>query len=321
MSLEYRDYMREGGPTGRPGGPSTWSVVTWLIVINTAIFLVHHLFFYRTVPAPDGGSVARSQLDFLTLSIEGLRSFQVWSPLTYQFIHASFLHLLGNMLMLYFLGNLLLSGVGPRHFLKVYLLGGLAGGAVQLIFNLAVGVDGYIQGASGAVFAVVVGAATLTPNMPLQLLFIPIRLTLKHVVIVLIAVDALSLLGGRILPNQSGEQTAVFAHAGGMLLGWLYIRFWFTRTSPSRGRARPSRPKKRGFFGIRILRDGEESDPGEPTGKGSSPAAKSKPFVTDDVDAILDKINEHGFQSLTDEERRILEKSSKKLSKRIDRGS
>lgn len=306
MSIYDRDYIRNQDHPGRPGGPRTWGVVTWLLAINVAVFLLNNLFFYSR------------DRDLFGLSIEALGAFRLWTPLTYQFVHASPWHLLGNMLGLFFLGRMLLDLTGPRQVLSVYLLGGFAGGFLQLLYNGIFGPDAIIIGASASVLAIVIAVATLIPHRSIQMLLffiIPVTLTLKQVAYLIVAVNVFTFLFSIGAPESDG--IAVMAHFGGMLLGWAFVRYGFHQ---SRGRSRPARvrtarPPMKERFGIRVIRNGEGSD----LDIQAADSQSRKPFVTSDVDAILDKINEHGFQSLSDDERRTLELSSRKLSERIDR--
>lgn len=296
MSSYDRDYMRHE-PRRGPTGPSTWSVVTWLLVINVAVYLVNNLLFFNP------------NRDWFGLSLEALASGRIWTLLTYQFIHANLWHLLANLLALFFLGRLLLSLVGPGHVLRLYLIGGLVGGAFQLAWNAVFG-DAIIVGASGSVMAIVIAATTLVPHQRIRLMLffvIPIDLSMRQIAWILVAVNAVTLLLSFGAPEK--DAVAAMAHFGGMFFGWLYIRRRW-HEAPAR-----SPRSKRSGFGVRILRD----DPPKPASPPApKPAGKKAPFVTSDVDAILDKINEQGFQSLNEEEHRILQESSGKISRRID---
>ena len=288
MSIYSRDYMRDGS-SQRPGSPATWNGVTWLLVINAAVFLVNLI------------SVGKLG-SYLGLTVDSLRSFWLWTPITYQFTHFGLFHFAGNMLGLFFIGRLLLGIIGPLRLLRVYLLGGLAGGFLEILFHLAIGKGGLVIGASGAVLSILAAAATILPHQRFQLLLffiIPISMTLRTVLWLSIGFNVVTLI--MVLTDQGGG-IAVMAHFGGMLFGWLYIKYWYERDDGAS-------MKKR--FPIRILRD---SDPAPRARKPK----KKKAFVSSDVDAILDKINEQGFQSLSDEEKKLLEKSSERLSKRIE---
>lgn len=280
--------MRDGS-SQRPGSPATWNGVTWLLVINAAVFLVNLI------------SVGKLG-SYLGLTVDSLRSFWLWTPITYQFTHFGLFHFAGNMLGLFFIGRLLLGIIGPLRLLRVYLLGGLAGGFLEILFHLAIGKGGLVIGASGAVLSILAAAATILPHQRFQLLLffiIPISMTLRTVLWLSIGFNVVTLI--MVLTDQGGG-IAVMAHFGGMLFGWLYIQYWYERDDGAS-------MKKR--FPIRILRD---SDPAPRARKPK----KKKAFVSSDVDAILDKINEQGFQSLSDEEKKLLEKSSERLSKRIE---
>lgn len=290
--------MKEDGPGGIVG-PSGWSVITWLLVVNVAVFLVQMLF-----PAINDLPLA--------LSLEALGDFKIWTFFTYQFAHYTILHILCNMIGLYFLGKMLLNLVGAKNVLTIYLLGGVVGAIFQLLFALVTQEDAMVVGASASVLAIILAVATLIPHQSIQLLLffiIPVTLTMRQLALIVIVFDALTLVFQLISGPQDGS-TAVMAHFGGMLLGWAYVRYWLPSAN-DRLRSAKSKPRKKKGFGIRILKDDEPGPPPRESGK-------KKPFVATDVDAILDKINEKGFQSLTDEERKILERSSRKLSDRID---
>jgi len=273
-------------------------MVTWLIVINVAMLIL------TMVVAP--------LTDYLALSWEGLTSLKIWTLVTYQFVHENPFHLFFNMIGLFFLGRMLQQAIGGRHLLKIYLLGGILGGLLQLALGLILGENTFVIGASASVLAIIVALATYAPYQVIQLLLffvIPVSLKLKHLAFFLVGVDLLTLLYQLTQPTSSN--TAVVAHLGGMLFGYLYIRHWLPRQNVA-GKRRTLKER----FGVRILKDGE---PPKRSPSATSPPRK-KPFIGSEVDAILDKINEEGFQSLTKEEKKLLEKSSKKLSKKIDEG-
>ena len=309
MSVYNRDYMRDdtGGPPS--GHPSTWSVITRLIVINCLVYLLVLL-----IDVPPSEPLT----DNLSLSLSGLAAFKIWTLVTYQFIHGDLLHIAGNMVGLFFIGRILLQMVSPRQFMEIYFVGAFFGGILQLLFNLVTGQDGLIMGASGAVMAVLLALATLIPNQSLNFLLffiIPVRMTMRQIATVVIVIDILGFLfsllasGGE---SESREMIAHFAHFGGMLTGWAYIKFWFPKSkSSSSSRTRNQKLKKR--FGMSKIREARMSK------SSKEKKSESDTFVSGDVDAILDKINDKGFQSLTKEEQKLLEKSSKKLSKRLDK--
>lgn len=301
MSTYDRDYMRDESRRA-PAGPSTWSVVIWLIVVNVGAYLLNNLLFYNPTR------------DWFGLSIEALAAGRVWTLLTYQFIHANLWHLIANLLGLFFLGRLLLSLIPSFHVVRLYLIGGLVGGAFQLAWN-AVFTDAIVIGASGSVLAIIIAATTLVPYQRIQLLLffiIPVTLTMRQVAWILVVVNAVTLLFGVSTSNR--ESVAVMAHFGGMFFGWLYISRGWHKAAGKAPR------QKRSRSGVRALKDEAKPGPAPRKGEKAGPVKKG-PFVTSDVDAILDKINEQGFQSLTEEEHRILRDQSGEISRRIDRES
>lgn len=297
MSVYNRDYMRDESHGSR-GGPATWGLIPWLIAINCAVFL-----FTLLIQGLDR---------YLALSVPGLKSWLLWTPLTFQFTHADIIHLLFNMVGLYFLGRFALSMFAPGRLLSIYLWGGLVGAILHFAVQAIMGVSPMLLGASGSVLAILGAVATRMPNQVLNLMLffvIPVRLKLKQIAYFALGINGVFLLlsmlaGPAPLTAASQGRTAYAAHLGGMLLGFLYVKFWI-----------PNAPENslKNRFRVRIIKDDETTK----AAKKPKKEKKKKPFVGKDVDAILDKINEHGFQSLTAEEKKTLEKGSKKLNKRI----
>ncbi|MEM7699495.1 MAG: rhomboid family intramembrane serine protease, partial [Verrucomicrobiota bacterium] len=216
MSIYSRDYMKGPQRSGIPS-PVNWSVVTWLLVVNITVFIIHHGFYNAP---PTWASV-------LGLSIEGLTRWWLWTPVTYQFLHGHLFHLLGNMLVLFFLGRMLQREIPQRHVLRLYLLGGLVGGFFQLVWNLSLQRDAACVGASASVLAIAFALVTLRPNERLRLMLfflIPVNLTFRTLGIILIVVNVFELIRGIAYPISSSAQIAVLAHFGGMFFGWFYMK-------------------------------------------------------------------------------------------------
>jgi membrane associated rhomboid family serine protease len=304
MSIYNRDYMRDDQRSHEAMGPASWSVVTRLIVANLAVYLFNNLLFFN--PARD----------WFGLSLEALGALRLWTPLTFQFVHANLWHLLANLVGLFFFGRFLLPLVPSRQVLLIYLLGGAAGGAFQLAWNAVFG-DAIIIGASASVLAITFASITLVPSLRVNLLLffiLPLSLTMRQIGWIILGGNALMLLFSFLPSGKDSDTVAVMAHFGGIFLGWAHIRFrWHQNHAAIRPVDRSKgRPKRQPGLG--------ERSGSTPAGTPSPPVRRG-PFVTNDVDAILDKINEHGFQSLTAEERHLLEQSSRELSRRIDRDS
>lgn len=180
--------------------------------------------------------VSNGLLELGVLSFWKGGDFRVWQPLTYMFLHADILHLLFNMYPLWMFGRALEYNLGSRNFLVYYLVCGVGAGLIQLGVNwaeyavavsdpmvsqLAVARLAHAStiGASGAVFGLLLAFGMLHPNERLILMFPPVVLKAKWFVIIY---GVIELLAG---VNGTGN-VAHFAHLGGMLFGWLLLRYW-----------------------------------------------------------------------------------------------
>jgi len=307
MSLDNRDYMHQKEPGGQLG-PSSWSMTTRLLAINAVVYLFQHTVLYGT-----------ATLHGLSLTGAGLRSGLVFELVSYQFLHANLWHLGGNMLFLFFLGRMAEQLLSGRHVLWIYLLGGALGGIAQVLFDLAVGLDSPVIGASGSVIALLFAVATLIPYRTIYFLLffvIPIKMSMRQAALFLFAINLVILLVQLGNGGPSGQNNiAVFGHFGGMFLGWAYIHFILPRVQ-RRDHDRKQSNSMRRKFGIRVIKDAEVSK--RSPEEADSPSSVKSTFVSKDVDAILDKISAEGMQSLTAGERKLLEKSSRKLGRKLD---
>lgn len=186
--------------------------VKWLLIINTALFVVH--FF-----------VARSGLAaiFLALGLsprELLTGFAFWQPFTYMFIHSatSLSHILFNMLSLYMFGAPIEQAWGTRRFLRFYFVCGLGAAAFIVVLNLLFGsIDTRTIGASGAVYGLLLAFGMLFPEQMVLFAFI-FPMKAKYFVAIIGAIVFFSSIG------DAGGGISHFAHLGGMVVAWLYIR-------------------------------------------------------------------------------------------------
>jgi len=234
-----------------------------------------------------------------------------WTVLTYAFTHQGFFHILFNMLNLYWFGQLLREYLGDRRLVSIYVLGPLAGAAVFLLaYNLipilrpAADAGQMVLGASAAVTAVIVAAATLLPDYTFMLILIgPVKIKWIAAAVVLIS------LAGVNSNNTGGE----IAHLGGALLGFVFIKQlqagrdlgrpvqavgnWFARLSSRQPAMRVSRSERR---------------PEPVAASAASPARKPAPGqpLQDEIDTILDKISRSGYESLSKEEKQKLFRAS-----------
>lgn len=191
-----------------------------LIAINVIVFFV--VLVVRVFLTIGGlGEVYKSGLSWLMMpaSLPKL-AFQPWSVFSYMFLHEGVFHILFNMLFLYWFGLLIHQFLGSRKLVNLYILGGLFGALFYLlIYNLAPYFSGSVDssmmlGASAGVFAIVVGAATLSPNTTFFLIILgPVKIVYIAAFYVILS------FANSIGANAGGE----IAHLGGALLGYLYI--------------------------------------------------------------------------------------------------
>ena len=166
------------------------NVLWFLIALNVVIFII-------TLLRPE------AVINLLGLTPASL-SKQPWTIISSMFVHGGFLHIIFNMMALYFLGSFFIRAVGERSFLAVFFLGGLAGNVLYVLLGppLNPGV-----GASGGIFALAGALAVIVPRVPVFIFFIPIPMPLWIAVIILLLLSFLF----------SG--IAWQAHLGGLILG------------------------------------------------------------------------------------------------------
>lgn len=212
------------------------------------------------------------------LSILGLKSGYVWQLVTYMFVHGSPMHILLNMLGLYFMGPETERSIGSRHFLILYFLSGILGGLGWLFISdspWAVCI-----GASGALFGIMGAFAALFPQQPITLLVLfvlPITMRAWVLAVVLAVTELVFLLG------TPGHGIAYAAHLAGGVAGYVYALALF-----------------RGFGGVsRAWRSWR----------------REKPSSDVELDRILDKIAQEGIHSLSRQERKVLEEASRRSNR------
>ena len=292
--LEDRDYMRQ------PEFGRRLSLTVALIVVNAIVFLIQ----LAASHSLSGGEIEDK---YFALSLTGLKHCFVWQLLTFQFMHAGWMHLIFNSLAIYFFGRPVETALGRRHFLTIYLLSGIIGGLVQMLFAwLIPSFGGAVVGASAGASGLVAAFSILywEERFTLLLYFVPVTMTGK---ILLAASLALAFLG--ILTPNSGVANA--AHLGGILTGAYYVRLfiqgqWPGWKFPSRRSAAHELTAKRAgkgaFWHSAADKPNEDLDTDE--------------FLKSEVDPILEKISAHGIHSLTAREREILENARKKMTSR-----
>ena len=292
MGYADRDYFR--GTSGRPPGRLAGApVVKWLLIINLGVFAVALLLDFREASVEFGKFTLR----------EGIRGFQVWRLITFQFLHGDFGHLLFNSIAIYFFGAFVEQQLRSRAFLVFYLLCGVAGalGYAALVYISDNYRDVGVVGASGGIFGILVVAAMIAPDMRVQLLFPPVTLTMRLMAILMLGWGVLVVVTGG--QNAGGEA----GHLGGALAGFLLWKVpAFRGLLANLGRPGGRGPGKRPAFRIRITKSDKRYE------KKLRPKSRVSGTGAGEVDRILDKINEQGLQSLTGEERELLAREGRK---------
>ena len=278
-----------------------------LIVINVAVFLVMALVYvFSKILGVDAAfklihdqfAIPPQFLAFIT---------RPWTILTYSFAHSlsDIFHILFNMLALYWFGKLFIEYLGSDKLIALYVLGALAAGIVYLIvfntipfFVAQSGFDGMV-GASGAIYAIMVAVATLLPNYTFFLLFLgPVKI--KYIVGFYIVLSFLGSVGS----NSGGN----IAHLGGALMGFVYTKQlqagvnwggWITAIVDWAKGLFEAKPK------VKVTYRKDESK----AKKSMTTFSKSS---QDEIDAILDKISDRGYESLSKDEKEKLFNASKK---------
>ncbi len=278
----------------------TLNIANKLIVINIAVFL---LFFIASFLFNTSSEVLMQWFVLPEEPIEVLK--QPWSLLTYSFLHGGFTHILFNMIWLNFFSKFILNLFSEKRFLTVYLLGALYGGLLFVtaynVFPVFQSKAGYLLGASASVSALMVFAATYSPNISFRFFMVTIKLW--QLAVGLFLLDLFRLGSGT---NPGG----MLSHVGGAVFGYLYavqlakgndIGLWFEKIVAS----------------LANLFKTRKNTPFRKVHKTSKNTTKKKTTSVKDerqikIDGILDKIGKSGYESLTKQEKDFLFKAGDK---------
>jgi len=299
--LSDRHYMRDSYEPARNGGAS---VMTWLLSTIIAGFVLQNVFLRWF----NAGHFFDS---YFALSPYAIATGKVWTLLTYGFLHdpRNLLHILANVLVIYFLGRELLPLLGTRRFVSVYLAAVLTGGLFWLATNWLS--PGLLLGASAAACSLLIVYAAIYPHRPITFLLffiLPVTLKPKHVALTLLFLDLAGFAFYEVLGAVSPFGIAHSAHLGGMLAGWVYFRYVHDRAWPASWRlAWPRRLP-------RSVTRTASADPADAAADADLPPSRRD--LRAEVDRILDKINSEGFGALTPEEKRLLDNAKDLLSRR-----
>lgn len=280
-----------------------------LIIVNLAAFVLMGVVMVITNVSGlgDWWTIAHEQFQIPARFSEFVT--RPWTLITYMFMHdlTGILHILFNMLILYWFGKLFVEYLGSDKLIAIYLLGGVAGGVAYLLayntipYFVAQATEYRIAmvGASASVNAIVVATATLLPNYTFFLLFIgPVRI--KYIAAVIVFLSFLGTVGS----NAGGN----IAHLGGALMGFIYMKQlqsginwggWITVTLDWFKDLFKEKPK------VKVSYRKEKSP-------RSKPPSEKAAYTQEEIDRILDKISEGGYESLTKDEKEKLFNASKK---------
>lgn len=280
------------------------NTITRLIFINLFVYIALNLLYVFLHGAAPG--LYDDIRNVFALSNEWMHNLiHPWAWITHMFVHDRFWHILWNMLFLYWFGRIVGDLIGDHHMLPIYIYGGLLGG---IAFVLTASTLGYVSGttfaigASGATMAIVLAAGVIAPDYMMRLILIG-SVKLKYIVLAILLLDVFRLAGSS---NVGGH----VAHLGGAAMGWFYI--YSLRSGAEIGKPvmriqnfimsildGPNRRKKTSAR-VYNIRGGAENPPDR------------EDSVQEKVDAILDKISQKGYDSLSEEEKEFLYQASKK---------
>ncbi len=315
MGFQDRNYNQTGnqggfgssyGGGGFGGGGMHFSLgiltpaVKMLLIINLAAFVVQHLLGPHLAGIiPDelkvelfGGQQTDRGWIFPIIKPNGIEAwfsvigfspkyaFQLWRLLTFQFLHADVMHIVFNMLGVFFLGPVLERSWGTKKFLTMYLVSGAVGGALYSLASLF-GIFGHsmLIGASGGVLALLVACAVLFPHFQVILFIFPVPIRFACGLFTLLYI--LNVIGGG--HNAGGD----LCHLGGMATGFLWVM------------GRPKLDQFKTNLDYKVSQKRKEE-------------VKNLEY---EVDRILAKVHEQGIQSLTKREREILKKATEMQKK------
>jgi membrane associated rhomboid family serine protease len=206
----------------RTGEPMTLSLppftraVTWLLGINTGIYLLRYLLELFGLPAKGFAIVYLS-----LIPVQVVSHGWVWQLVTYSFLHFEFMHWFGNMLGLWMFGSAFEGAWGTRRFLELYFFGVVGAALTTIAFSyphvLGSSPGTPTVGASGGVFAILIAFGMLFRDQEIMMIPFPFLIKAKYFVGILIVVTLAFAMAG-------GGNVAYVAHLGGLLFGYLYVR-------------------------------------------------------------------------------------------------
>ena len=300
-----------------------------LLIANVVCYLLQLL----------AGSLRIDLTDLLGLHFVLADDFRVWQLVSYMFLHGSLTHLFFNMFSLWMFGGLIERTLGAKRFLTYWMVCGIGAGICQEFWQTGqyfveglnnypmvntgsaiISMGDYLNlwttiGASGACYGVLLAFGMLFPNERIMLLLPPIPMKAKYFVAGYAAIELIS-------AYASNDNVAHFAHLGGMLFGWLLLRYWRTsrnRRPAANGWTRWNEPPRTPSLWERItsrLRNRRTEQPGNArhtaTRQNDYDYNIRRRQEEQRMDELLDKIRQSGYDSLTQEEKQELFRISRR---------
>ncbi|MBB4080077.1 membrane associated rhomboid family serine protease [Lewinella aquimaris] len=316
------------------------NMISRIIIVNAAIYLFINLawVFLRVFNGWETPNLYLDIRNFLAISNSGWHLLtHPWSIVTHMFLHEGFWHILWNMLFLFWFGRIFGDLLGDRRVLPLYILGGLAGAVFFYVaanltgFGGDGGVAHYAFGASAAVMCILVATGVFAPDYSIRL-FLLGNVRLKYIVAFVVIMNVIS-LGSDI--NTGGA----FGHIGGITMGFLFAwylkrgtdltqpvqsvisgagRLWNGLLSPSKDH--PKRGPHAAFRGGRSVKETATKErpsfmrraggAARPSSSTKDTPLKGEASHQEQLDAILDKIKERGYNSLSKDEKEFLFRAS-----------
>ncbi len=318
MALHDRDYMRDSPASPPAGGITALGVILGL---NALVFVLQHVF------GQFGQMWGQDFYPYGGISVDALSHGQVWALFSYMFVHGSVGHFFLNMMMLWFAGRGVQERFGGLHLTLIYLFAGIFGAAAEMAVNGLAQGDTLtpLIGASACAFGLLTALAVAMPEEQITAFIyfiIPVRMrlwTLAKALCLMQLVLGLMVILFDFMPE--GLKIAYFAHLGGAAAGWFYARSlgyggrpltYASQWHPEAFQAE-RKPEMVRARTIKVV-DLENADlPGPPPRPKSTDPVVS--LMEEIVNPLLDKINLHGKDSLTDEEKRLLERASQEVNR------
>ena len=261
-----------------------------LIFWNVLCFIVSLLFFYQfqlgVFNFPDWIALTSDPNGLIT---------KPWTLISYAFFHHGFGHLFFNMMVLHFSSMLFLTFFNSKQFLVLYLLSALFSGIAFVTGYYFLHLSSAMVGASGAIMAILVATTTYRPLMTVRLLFFG-NVKLWHITAVILVLDFMQFR----IENTGGH----IAHLAGAFFGFIFIKLLQNGIDLSRILNNPFQKSRRAPF-----KKVHKNYPKSAHKPSSRIVVKDK--TQQQIDEILDKISQSGYDCLTQEEKEFLFKAGK----------